>query len=435
MTQATRAENGRGSWPKLAVGLAKGTFLSFYEHWALAGFSLVAAFAIWFVIQDVENPRVRAFFPPEGELASIEVEAINADRLIPNTTTFVRIEVEGREDDLALLSTDDFQATIDVKGIPANSPTAVPVQVTSSEDGVKVLSVTPAQVIVTLEPVEEREFDVRLNPTGQLPSGLSIDDQEIEPLTVTVAGLGERIANVASVDLDVNLAALNEGTNVLEGELRARNASGGLVDVAISPARGKVTYTVTQSFVQRSLSVLASVAGQVAPGYRTGTIVIEPAVISASGPADRMPAELRTEPIQLGNARSEIRLVANIAAPDNLALERRQVSVRIEVKPIECSGAAGAPCGPLTLPVAPAFDNPPAALAVEGPVRVYVQLSGPLPVLDTVNQGQITARINLAGATAGTSAYSVTVTVPPNLASQGVRAEPVPPITLTLGPG
>ena len=46
-----------------------------------------AAFAIWFVIQDVENPRVEASFLPEGQLANIEVAATNVDDLIPDESS------------------------------------------------------------------------------------------------------------------------------------------------------------------------------------------------------------------------------------------------------------------------------------------------------------------------------------------------------------
>ena len=440
MNPAVRNGNGRAHWYDVPLGIAKGTVLSFYEHWTLALFSLVAAFAIWFVVQDVENPRVQVTFPPEGEPPSIEVQPVNADRLLPDQSYFVRVQLEGREDDLALLSPDSFEATIDVSGIPANSPTAVPVRVTSNIDGVKVLSVEPSTIVVTLEPVVEEQFDIRINPSGQVPPGFLVQDRKIEPLTVTVSGLARQLELVASVGLDVNLSSLQDGTNTFEGDLIARTATNSIIDVSISPARAKVTYTVSQQFVQRSVSVSARVAGQVAPGYKTGAVVIEPPIISVSGPADQIPQELATEPIQLGNARSEIRLVANIAKPDNISLERDQVSVRIEVKPIECTGGtAGTPCGPLSLPVAPTFTNPPANLVVTSPatLRIYVQLTGPLAVLDTLtsNPGQITASIDLAGAVSGQSAYNVTVNIPTNLSNQGVRAEPVPPVTLTLGPG
>jgi hypothetical protein len=56
----TRFEPSKRSWPVAALDAAKSSVLNVYDHWALALFSLAAAFSIWFVIQDVENPRVTA---------------------------------------------------------------------------------------------------------------------------------------------------------------------------------------------------------------------------------------------------------------------------------------------------------------------------------------------------------------------------------------
>ena len=132
--------------------MARGTLASFYQHWALALFSLGAAFTIWFVIQDVENPRVRVSFPPEGQPSSIQVEATNVEDAAPNATSSVRVEVEGREDDLATLTTEDFAATVDVQGLGTGVATDVPVRVRSLKDGVRVLSVSPPTISVTLDP-------------------------------------------------------------------------------------------------------------------------------------------------------------------------------------------------------------------------------------------------------------------------------------------
>lgn len=438
MSVTDRAVNGRSSLPRVASTVVRGSLSSLREHWALALFSLVVAFGIWFVIEDVENPRVRATFPADGQASSIIVRAINADRLIPNNEYRVdEVEIEGREGDLKSLTADDFEATIDVQGIPANTPTEVPIRVVSNRDGVKVLAVRPATISVTVEPlVESDPIEVRLNPSGQMAAGFRIDDLKIEPLTVTVSGLQDRIDNVASVDLDVNLSALREGSNVFEGELRARNLAGNEVAVTISPNRAKVTYTVQQTFVQRSIPVAVTTTGQVAPGYRITNIVIEPPVLSVSGPADKMASlsELRTEPIPLTNATAEIRLTRNIdVQQENLSLERRQVSVRIEVKPIECTaGPSATPCGFVGFQIVPVPENVPAGLVVTSALRVVVQLTGPLAELDKLTPGSIRATVSLAGGGVGTSTYAVTVVVPPNLLSLGIRAEQPAPISVAL---
>lgn len=429
----TRLENGRRPWPKVATNIARGSVVGLYQHWAMALFSIAAAFAIWFVIQDVENPRVQACFPEDCSRL-IPVEATNADLYIPTSTYTVGVQIEGREDDLRNLSRDDFQATIDVKGITPGAPQERQVKVTS-KSGVRVLSVSPPTVLVSVEPVVEKQFDVVVNRTGQLPAGFVEDDIKIEPPQVTVRGLEADLSTIASVNLDVNLSNQRDGTAVVENELVARSITGAQVDVSITPNRGKVTLTVRQDFVQRTLPVMPVLSGQPAPGYRITSISVEPSAIFVSGPADRMATltQLPTEALQLTNATGEIRRLQNIDAPANLSLERRSVTVIVQVKPIECSsGPAGTPCGSVTIQVAPTPDGQPTGLLISSAMRVYVQLTGPLPILDTIQPGQITAKVSLAGAVAGTAAYPVTVTVPANLASQGVKAEQPSPIQLTL---
>ncbi len=424
------------SFPRVAITVARGIFRSFLEHWRLSLFSIVAAFVIWFVIQDVENPRITATFPEEGTPASIIVKPVNADRLIPNEEFRVSVDIEGRQDDLDALSVDDFEATIDLKNIPANTPTEVPVRVTSTRSGVKVLAVRPASVSVTVEPLVEETFEVRLNPSGQLVAGFEVADRKIEPLTVTVSGLQERIDNVVSVDFDVNLSALREGSNVIEGEFRARSLVGNEIGVTVTPGRGKVTYSVRQLNITRAIPVIASTSGQVAPGYRITSIITDPATISVSGPADKMASlsELRTEPVPVTNATSEVRLTRNIDVQlDNLTLELKQVSVRIGVEPITCaSSTSSTPCDAITLPVPPLPVDQPAGLVITNVLRLNVQVTGPLTELEKLTPTSIQARVSLANATAGTGFYPVTVTIPANLLNLGVRAEPVAPIQVIL---
>ncbi len=430
----SRMSNSRPSWPRVAFGIARGSTVSLYQHWAMALFSLIAAFAIWFVIQDVENPRVQSCFPADCSRI-IPVEAVNADLYIPTQTFTVGVQVEGREGDIRNLSQDEFTATVDIKGITPGVPQERQVKVTSNRDGIRVLSVSPATVSISVEPLVERQFDVSVNRTGQLPAGFVEADIKIEPPQVTVRGREADLQTVASVNLDVNLSNQREGSTLIEDELVARNITSGTVDVSIAPKRAKVTLTISQDFVQRSVPVAPVLSGQPAAGYRITSISVEPSSIFVSGPADRMATltQLSTEALALTNATGEIRRLQNIDAPANLSLERRTVTVIVQVKPIDCAaGATGTACGTYTIQVAPTPEGQPPGVLITSRLRVDVQLTGPLTVLDAIQPGQITAKVSLAGAVAGTAAYPVTVTVPTGLASQGVKAEQPSAIQITL---
>lgn len=423
----------RAPWPRVLLGIVRGSFASLFHHRGMALFSLIAAFGVWFVIQDVENPRIQKCFP-EDCTRVIPVEAINADQFIPTSTFTVGVRVEGREADLQKLSQSDFHATVDVKGITPGVPQERQVKVTS-KDGIRILSVTGGTISVSVEPVVEKQFDVVVTRVGQLPAGFVEDDIKIEPPQVTVRGLQADLATIASVNLDVNLSSQRDGTAVIDNELVARSITGTQVDVSITPNRGKVTLSVKQDFVQRTLPVVPVLSGQPAAGYRITSISVEPSAIFASGPADRMSTltQLSTEALQITNATGEIRRLQNIDAPANLSLERRTVTVIVQVRPIDCgTGATGAACGAYTIQVALTPDAQPPGLLITSKLRVDVQLTGPLTVLDTIQPGVITAKVSLAGAVAGTASYPVTVTVPANLASQGVKAEQPSPIQITL---
>lgn len=427
-------QNGRGAWYRAASEVARGSVLSLYDNWALALFSLVSAFAIWFVVQDVENPRVSASFPAVGAPSSLEVQAVNAENAALTQNHFVKVEVEGRQDDLESLSNDDFEATVDVRGVPLNSPTDLPVRVRSLRDGLTVLSVEPSTITVTLEPIQEQTFRVTLNTSGQLAAGLKATPV-IDPVEVTVRGLADSLLSVASVDLDVNLSALREGESTFEGELTARNSSGSALDVAaISPSRARVSYTVVQDFVQRSLPVEPVLTGQVAAGYRIGSIVVEPSILSATGPRNQLDGRTKvlTEAIPVGGATSEVRVVKNVEVIDNVSFERRTVTVRIEVRAIEC-GTGNPSCPALSIPVAPGFTGQPAGQFPQGAYSVLVKLAGPLPELNKVDPRTITATVNL-GAPVSSGLFPVNVTLPAALTNAGVRAEQVEPIAVTLGP-
>ncbi len=131
----SRADVPRTPWPKVLVEIARSSAAGLFHRKGMALFSLAAAFGIWFVIQDVENPRIQRCFPEDCSRA-IPVEAVNADQYIPTSTFTVGVQVEGREADVRKLVPDDFRATIDVKGITPGVPQDRQVKVTSNRGGV-----------------------------------------------------------------------------------------------------------------------------------------------------------------------------------------------------------------------------------------------------------------------------------------------------------
>jgi YbbR domain-containing protein len=422
---------------RIAVALLAAGVTNITSHWSLALVSLVAAFGIWMVIQDVENPRVEGEAPASG---GIQVTAVNvAQGCLVEELQSVRVRVDAREGLLGQLRPSDFSAEIDVRDVRCDTGDqpvqSRPVRVISRRDDVKVIEAIPDSVEFRLIRAAEREIPVTIRVTAQPPFGygLSTEAPPIpEPAAVKVRGRPEQVESVVLVQWDVSLAGVRDTTQ-LEGDLVARNAAGDTVQVSISPAKARATFRVEQLLSQRQVALVPGNLAQPAPGYRVANITIEPPTVQIAGPKaiiDQI-SQLVLEPHDITGAERTITVTKNITRPPNVTLTDRQTAtLRIEIVPIVCGEGSISTCAAQTFFLAPAFtDRPEGLVVVGGPYRVEVQLAGPLAQLNALRPLQdLSATISLAGAT-GPGAYVATpsVSVP-----SGIRVVAVAPIAVTL---
>lgn len=421
--------------PGLTWQVCQATAATFYRSRILAGVSLLAAFAIWFVIEDVENPRREGTVPVSG--AGIGIEIVNrAEGFIVDDLPEVRVRVEAREADLPNLLPGDFRATVDVKGHTSDQPESRVVRVESRREGVKVLWVEPATVEVRMIRAASKEVPVEVRQTGELPAGYRLADSPvIDPAFVTISGRPELVDSVHSVQLDVDLSGVRSETFEHEGALVARAASGNEQTVDLSATRAKATFKIAQVFTQRTLPVLPVVTGSPATGFRVSAVTWDPQVVTVTGPKaviDSLPGYMTIEGLAIAGARTEVTATKNIEHPPNVSLDRQSVTIKVKVEAFECTGQAAGPCPALLMVVAPGFENVPAGLmlAPGTALSVQVRVSGLFAQLSTLKASDIKATVSLAGATAGAGTYPVTVSVPPGIKVEGGDAS----VTVTLNP-
>ncbi|OAI39940.1 hypothetical protein AYO38_01190 [bacterium SCGC AG-212-C10] len=415
---------------------------SIVSNWGLACLSLIAAFGVWFLVQDVENPRTRAIVPGEGQ-PFVPVEALNVpNAYLVQDLPMVQVDVEAREGDIERLSASDFRATVDVHSLFPNgelSPAdgvSLPVSVTSKRDGVRIVRVLPATVQLTVVQAEAKTFQVQIRRTGSPPAGFreQVDEALVDPAFVTVTGLPSLVASIDHVEVVVPLSGVKDETYMYEGEVVALTASGNSVTVNLSATRAKVTLSTPQTFSVKSVPVLANPINFPAPGYRVTNIQVEPSVVTATGP-DSVVDNLSTlllDDIDLTNATSSFTRTPQIKAPPGVALDRLRVTVRVEVKLIECTPGATTttPCSSASIAVAPLFVDPPLGLTFEsGNYTAQVHVSGPADRIAQLKPSDIKVTVSLANGLPGTGTFT-----PVAVAPSGVKVESVEPMTLRLIP-
>jgi YbbR domain-containing protein len=404
-------------------------------HWGLAGFSVVAAFGVWFVIQDVENPRIEGVAPATDPAILVTADNVPEGSLASDLPR-VKVKVEARKQDLPTLRSGDFVARVDVKGMTLGVPDTRAVHVVSKRDGVRVLSVDPASVQVTLEEAKTKDVAVQVRRTSLLPIGYrETDAPGIEPAFVRVLGRPEQVDSVSSVDIDVGLSGVREPGYVAEGDLVARTESGNTVDVVITPSRARVTFKIEQTLVQRAIGITPQIVGVPAAGYRVANVTVDPPTAQVTGPSnivDKLQT-LGVEKLDVTGAKTDVTQSRSIDKPPNTLVDRQTVVVKVEIKPIECGGTqTGVACGWATVVVAVGFE-PQAPLGLQADAAVYfaqVRVSGSVAQIQALKPADIKATVSLAGAVAGTAVYPVTATIDPKVT--GLKVETVEPITITL---
>jgi len=414
------SNNGRQSPWRATGGFLRGGGGSVLSHWVLACFSLVAAFGVWFVVQDVENPQVDVWVPAQTDPASIVPQAVNARDFIVSELEPVRVQVQARKADVASLRPSDFDASVDVKGVQPGAPAQVPVHVTSRRNGVRVVSVNPASVTVTLHEAKVKDVPVTVNRRLPLPPGYQESSPAtVDPVFVSVRGLPDLVDSVAEVDVDVNLSNVRGDTQI-DGDLVARTSGGSTVTVTLSPPTARVSLKVQPIFEQRTMGLTPNIVGLPAPGYRVGSVTVDPAVVTVTGPKDVVDGlqGLGTDQVDVSGATKDVVQSRLVDRVPNLVSDHTTVIVTVSIVPFDTAAA---------FVVAPDIHPPAGLVAAAGSYSVTVQVSGPLAQMQTLKQGDIKATVSLADAVAGTASYPVTVALP-----AGLKAEPIDPITITL---
>ena len=389
-------------------------------HWPLAAFSVVAAFGIWFVVQDVENPRVEAIVPGEEE-APVQIEFVNVpEGLIVGEVGTVRVFVEARQEDLANLRAADFVATVDAAAVRAGETLALPVEVTTDRNDVRVIRAEPETVGVSVVASTSKELAVTVVETGELPSGFRQDLPEVDPAFVTITGRSELVEAVSEVRATVSISGLRNSQS-FDVELVPRTSDGTRVTVELSQNRARVTLEVEEASLTRQITVLGRPTGDPAPGYAVTDTRVEPSSIEVSGPRDLIEGltTLNVGDVDVTGAQTEVIERRDLDLPDGVTAEALSVFVTVSIEPQE---------GARTLSVPPIFEGLPSGLEVAAGVYfVEVRIRGPEPDLAELTIADVIATVSLQDGEAGVGEFPVDVAAP-----AGIEIVEIEPFEIVL---
>jgi YbbR domain-containing protein len=287
--------------------------------------------------------------------------------------------------------------------------------------------VDPGSITLTIEKRTARMLPVQLEQNGDVARGYEAGAVTLTPYTTTVSGPASLVDNVSEIRALISLAGLKDNFNDTVSLTPVDSAGKVVAGVELRPPTIHVQVLITQKQGFRDVTVSPVITGQVASGYRLTNITVSPAVVtvSSSDPlkVDKLPGFIETQPLDITGWNSDRAVRLPLTLPPGISLEGDQaVFVQVSIAPIEYSLTVTRP-----LELQGLADG---LEATASPEKVDLLISGPLPILNKLQEGDVRIFLDLRDLDVGT--YQVTPQV--NLLPSELRVDKIltSPVEVTI---
>jgi YbbR domain-containing protein len=404
---------------------------SFTKLFPLILISILVALAVWILAVTSSDPSETMDYPRN---VPIEIIGQSTNLVLTNELPeSITITLRAPNSIWETLNEDPgkVRAFIDLSSVAAGE-TSVPVQVQVSIKPVEIVSFTPQQVNVVMEPLSSKPYDIVVVTRGALPVGYQSDEPQLSETTAMVSGAESRVAQVAEVHAVVDLTQVRSDINTTI-TLQPVDANGLTVrDVTVTPSEITLLQTITQRGGYRNVVVIVVTEGQVRQGYRLSSITVNPPTVTVystdAAAVDALPGSIETKVVSLVDQQEDFTQTVELNLPANLqVLGSSEVEVKVNIEPVVSS---------IALSDIPVIESGLATnlVATFLPEKANIIITGPLPVLESIFVSDVRILVDLTGYLPGT--YSITNPVL-SLNIPGLTIESISPNTfeVTIVPG
>jgi len=376
---------------------------SFTKLFPLILLSIIAALAVWILAVTSSDPSETRQYP-----RSVPIEIIGQSTNLVVTNDLpdsVTINLRAPSSIWESLNEGkgNVRAFIDLSSV-GSGETSVPVQVQVDIKPVEIISFSPQQVDLVLEPLSSKLFDIKVVTRGALPVGYQAAEPELSVTEAVVSGAESRVAQVVEVRAVVDLSQVRSDINQTI-TLQPVDVNGLLVrEVIVTPEEITLMQSISQRGGYRNVVVIVVTEGQVRQGYRLSSISVNPPTVTVystdTSIVDALPGSIETRVISLIDRQEDFTETVELNLPANLqVIGSTQVEVKVDIEPVVSSIALS----DIPLEEIGLASNLKADFL---PQLANIIITGPLPVLDTLFVNDVRVMIDLTGYLPGT--YSIT---------------------------
>jgi len=386
------AGNDRSSWDWIKGGGLQSSLIN-------AALAVVLATLAWAAVSLRTNP------PQEVFIGDVPLNMVSPDSnlvVMNQIPGIINSRIQTTFDKAGEISSASVSAVVNLEDLTAGVH-RVPVEVTTEDERVQVVSVDPNFVDVTLEPFVSIEFAPTYSITDPetLPLGYKLGEISLSPGSISVKGPEQFVEQVNEVRTEI--AIEGRKNSFQESQLVVPlDVDGQLINgIRLEPAEVLISVPVEQTEQTRQVPIYADIkADTIEDDYEINSVLISPPTVTLIGDelvVQQVGEFLATAPISLTNVFSEINLDVPLLLPEGIVsrgeADEDIITVRVDIQVSPVTNY-------LPLTTAPELRGMLEDYTAEvSPPQVSILLIGPQPILDeiTSDPSLVVAYVDLTG--------------------------------------
>ncbi|MEP6693171.1 MAG: CdaR family protein [Chloroflexota bacterium] len=412
-------EGARPAWLRRRIDVRR----IMTHDFPLKAIAVVIAILFWVAnAQNATPPVITVTF--NGRIPVERPDNVPAGYVVRGQLGDVGVTLRGPAGIADRVALSDLRATIDVKSLALGQaePQDARVMVTVAREGVEVVDVLPPTVPVRAERVTSRTLTVQPRFANSPPSGARAGDAAVAPTEVRVTGPESDIARIVSVLATVGFGDVQTDIESSTPAIPVDAAGMPIDGLQVDPGVVVVKVPVLPIATTRTVPVVFTLRGVVAPGYWVVGVAMDPFAVTVRGDDKVLSTvdRIETQPIDVGDLSATKTRTVALSVPEGVTLLKpTDVTVTVTVQPL-----AGTRVFSSAVVVTGMSGNLAADLDI---TNVSVLVAGPVPTLANLPPEQVVASVDAGGRGPGTYTIDVVVRVP-----AGVNVQTLQPTRVTV---
>ncbi len=257
----------------------------FTKNLGLKIVSILAAFILWLVVVNVDDPVISKTY------TGIAVEVLNEDVLtdqgkcyeVVGDTGVINVVVTAHRSILDGMSKDYIKATADLKLLTSLDTVPIEVRSTRFSDRIESVTTREANLKINIENLVNKEVPISVGHEGEPAEGYFLAGVENALSTVTVSGPESVVNMVDRVMATADIKGVNSDITVTE-PLYAYDRDLTLIDdprLILSRTVTEIKYII---YASKTIPITSGFSGTPAPGFgATGSVITDPSSVLIAG--------------------------------------------------------------------------------------------------------------------------------------------------------